>query len=108
MDNHVPRPSDRQISKKLGQRPLTPRQKEVLEAMEAGGTEWKNYLHLVDSGRWRVLYGLKTIKHIPSLRGKDYALTFLNFRQHLINAYGRLGAHNLREALRIYRSIYHK
>ena len=95
----MPRPSDRQISKAVGRRPLTPRQKEVLEEMELGGTEWEAYSRLVESGRWMVPYNTPKI---PPLHRKLHELTFLNFRQHLINAYGRLQAHSLREALHAY------
>jgi len=53
------------------------------------GTEWDAYLRLIATNpSWTI-----------TTKWGSYPLSFLNFRQYLVNAYGRLQVHSRAEAL---------
>lgn len=90
--------SDRQISKLQGPRPLTPRQLQVLQEAGRGGTNWEAYRRLITTDpSWTA-----TVLPKYSRKPISYSLSFINFKQHLTNAYGRLHVGSLQEAKDLY------
>lgn len=91
----VRRYSDFQLSKIVGPRPLTPRQLRVLQEYAKGGTQWDAYIRILDNDpTWTIHKKFTDRRRKPF----SYNLTFVNFRQHIANAYGRLGVHNRQDA----------
>lgn len=89
--------TDRDISKASHHpRLLTTRQLQVLREAAKGGTQYQAYLRLLDNDpSWtaQTQYG-------PA------DLSFLNFKQHLTNAYGRLHVSGLKEAIEVWGRAY--